>query len=207
MDRVTGEEWLVSKVGAYLPGVFEEVLDTINAYVLTEKDALHLRAIRSHTDDFGSKRRTGEEWLVTQEKTETYIPSVHTHVVALVTITTLTNLQYAVIINPVDSAGRSQLGAKKLVKGERVENGAQHACCARLGGGGGRAPRGVDRGFLPRGCAGPAAFFLQPGEILEKGVQDVFILGEDEGLILRAMETFVDTFEGKEVHRVPGTFR
>ena len=35
--RVTGEEWQVKKVGAYLPGAYEEVVSTVNAYVLTEK--------------------------------------------------------------------------------------------------------------------------------------------------------------------------
>ena len=35
--RVTGEEWLVAKVGAYLPGAYEEVIDVVDAYVLTEK--------------------------------------------------------------------------------------------------------------------------------------------------------------------------
>ena len=35
--RVTGEEWLVKKTGAYLPGAYEEVVDMVNAYVLTEK--------------------------------------------------------------------------------------------------------------------------------------------------------------------------
>ena len=32
-----GEEWLVSKVGAYLPGAHEEVLDIVNAFILTDK--------------------------------------------------------------------------------------------------------------------------------------------------------------------------
>ena len=31
-----------------------------------------------------------------------------------------------------------------------------------------------------------------PGERLEKGIQNIFILGEDEGLILKANETFTD---------------
>lgn len=35
--RVTGEEWLVSKVGAYLPAAHEEVVDIVNAFVLTDK--------------------------------------------------------------------------------------------------------------------------------------------------------------------------
>ena len=37
IPRVTGEEWLVKKVGAYLPGAYEEVVDVVDAYVLTEK--------------------------------------------------------------------------------------------------------------------------------------------------------------------------
>ena len=32
---------------------------------------------------------------------------------------------------------------------------------------------------------GEASFFLRPGESLEHGIQNVYVLGEDEGLILR----------------------
>lgn len=35
--RVTGEEWLVCKVGAYLPAAHEEVVDIVNAFILTDK--------------------------------------------------------------------------------------------------------------------------------------------------------------------------
>ena len=70
-------------------------------------------------------------------------------------ITTLSNRQYCVILDPVDASGRPQLGRKKLIKGER-------------------------------------SFFLMPGERLEKGIQNVYVLGEDEGLILRAIESFTD---------------
>uniref|UniRef100_A0A673BLD6 Major vault protein n=1 Tax=Sphaeramia orbicularis TaxID=375764 RepID=A0A673BLD6_9TELE len=63
--RVTGEEWLVSKVGAYLPGAHEEVIDIVNAFILTDKKALHVRALRPFKDAGGRDRRTGEEWLVT----------------------------------------------------------------------------------------------------------------------------------------------
>ena len=34
---MTGEEWIVEKTGAYLPGAYEEVVDIVDAYVLTEK--------------------------------------------------------------------------------------------------------------------------------------------------------------------------
>lgn len=39
---------------------------------------------------------------------------------------------------------------------------------------------------------GEKSFFLLPGERLERGIQNVYILGEDEGLILKANEAFSD---------------
>uniref|UniRef100_A0A672PAC3 Major vault protein n=1 Tax=Sinocyclocheilus grahami TaxID=75366 RepID=A0A672PAC3_SINGR len=44
---------------------------------------------------------------------------------------------------------------------------------------------------------GERSFFLRPGEHLENGIQDVYVLSEEEGLVLRAVEAFVDT-EGQE---------
>jgi len=167
-SRVAGEEWIVSKTGAYLPGVYEQVVDLVNAIVLTDKVALHLRAVRTFTDIYGKTRKTGEEWLVTSKDTDSHIPAVYEEVVALVDIITLTNRQYCFIANPVGSDGKPQLGKKKLVKGEK-------------------------------------SFFLQPGEILESGVLDVYVLSEEESLVLRAIEEFEDTnSEGKAVRRKPG---
>lgn len=162
-NRVTGEEWLSKKTGAYLPGAYEEVVDLVNAYVLTEKKALHMRSLMTFKDDFGVVRKNGEEWLITMPMTETHIPNVYEEVVGMVNINSLSNRQYCVVLDPVDAKGRPQMGQKKLVKGEK-------------------------------------SFFLMPGERLEKGIQNVYILGEDEGLILRANETFA---EGK-TQRQPG---
>lgn len=39
---------------------------------------------------------------------------------------------------------------------------------------------------------GERSFFLSPGERLEKGTQNVYVLEEDEGLILKANEAFTD---------------
>lgn len=156
VKRVTGEEWLVSKVGAYLPGAHEEVIDIVNAFILTDKRALHVRALRLFKDAGGRERRTGEEWLVTMGDREAHIPSVSEEVVGVVDVTTLNSRQYCVILDPVDEGGKPQLGKKKVIKGER-------------------------------------SFFLRPGERLERGIQDVFVLSEEEGLVLRAVEAFVDT--------------
>ena len=49
---------------------------------------------------------------------------------------------------------------------------------------------------------GEKSFFLQPGEKLENGTQDVYILGEDEGVILKCIEAFQDQQASAE--RNPG---
>ena len=55
----------MSRVGAYLPGPYEQVIGTLDAYILTEKAALHLEALQSYKDRFGVDRKSGEQWLVT----------------------------------------------------------------------------------------------------------------------------------------------
>ncbi|CAF0883129.1 unnamed protein product [Adineta steineri] len=162
--RVTGEEWLVKKTGAYLPLAYETVVSVENAHVLTDKKALQLRALKTFTDDFGKERMNGEEWLITYLDTETHILSVYEQLVAVVDVITLNSRQYCVIIDPVED-GKQQLGKKKLILGEK-------------------------------------SFFLQPGEKLENGIQDVFILGADEGVILKCIEAFED--QQANVKRNPG---
>jgi len=49
---------------------------------------------------------------------------------------------------------------------------------------------------------GECTFFLQPGESLENGIQNVYVLGAEEALLLRAKEDFVDP-ETKVAHQ-PG---
>ena len=162
-SRVTGEEWIVRQNGAYLPGAYEEVVSVVDAVVLTEKKALHMKALKTFVDEFGKKRLNGEEWLITLADTETHIPGVYEEVIGIVNVTTLTSRQYAVIIDPIGQDGKPQLGKKKLIKGEK-------------------------------------SFFLQPGEKLEKGIQEVYVLSEDEGLILKCVEAFEEN--GKK--RIPG---
>ncbi|XP_059548303.1 major vault protein [Myotis daubentonii] len=159
-ERVTGEEWLVRSVGAYLPAVFEEVLDLVDAVILTEKTALHLRALQNFRDSRGVARRTGEEWLVTVQDTEAHVPDVYEEVLGVVPITTLGPRNYCVILDPVGPDGKNQLGQKLVVKGEK-------------------------------------SFFLQPGERLERGIQDVYVLSEQQGLLLRALQP-LEEGEGEE---------
>jgi major vault protein len=153
--RKAGEEWLVRETGAYLPRVDEEVIEQVNAHVLTDKIALHLRASRTFTYANGRQRKAGEEWLVTVQDAEVYISDVYEELVGTVKLTTLTNRQYCVVLDPYDAKGKQQFGQKEVRKGE-------------------------------------ASFFLRPGERLEAGIQSVYVLTDEEALLLRAKEEFAE---------------
>eukprot|EP01118_Nematostelium_gracile_P005829 TRINITY_DN185_c0_g1_i1.p1 TRINITY_DN185_c0_g1~~TRINITY_DN185_c0_g1_i1.p1 ORF type:complete len:472 (+),score=160.00 TRINITY_DN185_c0_g1_i1:2-1417(+) len=163
-ERTAGEEWLIKSTGAYLPGVDEEIVETVNAFVLTDKKAIALRATRTFKDVFGKERKAGEEWLVTFNDAETHIPDVYEQVIGEIKITSLSNRQYCVVLDPVGKDGKPQLGKKELRKGE-------------------------------------VSFFLKPAERLESGIQNVIVLGEEEALLLRAKEGFVDE---KKIERKAG---
>jgi len=165
--RQAGEEYLHRIPGAYIPGVDEEIIETVKAIVLTEKKALHLRASRTFKDVFTQTRRAGDEWLITIRDAETHIPDVYEVVVGEVPLTTLTNRQFCVIVDPIGDHGKNLFGRRILRKGE-------------------------------------ISFFLRPGERLESGIQNVYILGSEESLLLRARETYEGVSEGKKVIRAPG---
>uniref|UniRef100_A0A3Q1MFD0 Major vault protein n=1 Tax=Bos taurus TaxID=9913 RepID=A0A3Q1MFD0_BOVIN len=185
---VAGDEWLFEGPGECfsIRPVFEEVLDVVDAVILTEKEcpgslerhlvtsgvprspkevswrwtALHLRARQNFRDVRGVTRRTGEEWLVTVQDTEAHVPDVYEEVMGVVSVTTLGPHNYCVILDPVGPDGKNQLGQKLVFKGEQ-------------------------------------SFFLQPGEKLERGIQNVYVLSEQQGLLLRALQP-LEEGEGKE---------
>jgi len=135
--RRCGESYLVTKQGAYLPGVYEEVLGTVKARVLTEKKALHLRASHTFEDAYGKERKAGAEWLVTNRDSQSHLPSVYEEIVGDVMITTLSREQYCVVENPCDENGVPRWGEKELrvgensfflQPGEKLEGGRVKSC-------------------------------------------------------------------------------
>jgi len=165
--RRAGEEWLIREEGSYLPGDDEEVVGMINAYVLTERKALHLKAKRTFTDIFGRGRKAGDEWLVTFELAEIHIPDVYEAVVDSVEITTLNDRQWCTVVNPIDELGKPQLGLREVRQGR-------------------------------------TSFFLHPGESLENGIQKVYVLDEQEPLLLRAKEIFSEGEDNQIITHHPG---
>lgn len=165
--RRSGEEWLVREEGAYLPGVDEEVIGIINAFVLTERRALHLRAKRTFQDILNRQRKAGDEWLVSLEDAEIHIPDVYEEVVGEVAIATLGDREWCIVVNPIDDLGKPQLGLREVRFGRN-------------------------------------SFFLHPGELLESGIQKVYVLGEQEALLLRAREAFNEGEGNQVIEHHPG---
>lgn len=63
-------------------------------------------------------RNAGDEWLVTSDDAEMYIPEVSEAVVAEVFKTVLSLKEYCIVTDPIDSKGRrNQLGKRELRKG------------------------------------------------------------------------------------------
>lgn len=149
VERKAGEEWMVRRVGNYLPNLEETIVGLVDSYILTDVQALHLRAARTFTDVFGKERKAGSEWLVKMTDANVHIPDVYEEVVGLEKQIVLTNRQYCLILDPCNEAGVPQLGQRSRKQG-------------------------------------PSAFFLLPGESLESGIQNVYILSAQEALILRA---------------------
>eukprot|EP01132_Coremiostelium_polycephalum_P010146 gene10146-12446_t len=119
VNRQPGEEWIIRESGAYLPGVYEQIVGFINALVLTDRNAFQLLALRSFVDILGKTRKAGEEWIITHKECDTYIPDVNEKVVRELKAITLTNRQYCVVDAPVDPAtGKNKLGHKELRCGD-----------------------------------------------------------------------------------------
>lgn len=118
--RVAGETYIYNKPGAYLPLVDEEVIETVEAYILTDVIALHLRAKSDfHDTPYKQDRKAGDEWLVTKKMASLHMLDVNEELVGKVKSTNLSNRQYCVVLNPVGSDGVQRIGTKELRKGEK----------------------------------------------------------------------------------------
>ncbi|XP_060071634.1 major vault protein-like [Ylistrum balloti] len=114
VDRVTGEEWMQYTSGAYLPDVFEEVLGLEKEITLTPDRGLRLQATQSTTDRQGIKRLVGEEWLVTGEDLDQYLPEIGVEIVSKESRVVVKKGEYCIVQDVVDKNLKPQLGKREL---------------------------------------------------------------------------------------------
>jgi major vault protein len=212
-----GDEWLFSGPGTYLPRVDVQVVEIVKATIVGPNQALRLRAKKEFIDRIGTKRQTGEEWIVREEGA--YIPHVNEEIVQTVSAVILTDKKalhlratrtFTDCYETERKAGEEWLvtihlaerhipDVYELVVGEvNVTTLNSRQYCVILD--------PVDRESKKQQLGmrvlvkGPNSFFLQPGERLEAGIQDVQVLDSEEALLLRAREGFQDA----EARRSPG---
>jgi major vault protein len=217
-DRGAGDEWLFCGPATYIPRVEVERLSEVKATIVRENVALKLLALREMVDAGSVARKAGEEWL--HRTTGAYLPGVNERIVQKVAATVLTEkkaLHLRATRTFVDVFGRERkAGEEWLVTIDDAETHipdvyeekvrevqavtlTNRQYCTVLDPVGDDGKPQLGRREVR---AGEATFFLQPGERLERGLEDVYVLGEDEALLLRARAAFKDR---DSVARVAGT--
>merc|ERR1712137_904875 len=208
VERAAGDEWLFKGPGTYLPKIEVQVVESVNAIVLSPDQGLKLRARRECKDASGTNRRAGEEWLF--RTVGTYLPAVDEEVVDVVKAFTLTErvaLHLRATRTFSDQLGNGRkAGEEWLVTNKdavsyipdvyeeilgtvnvTILNNRQY--CVIMGPLDNKGKPQLGKKILVKG---ESFFFLRPGERLEKGIQNVYVLGENEALLLRAREAYTE---------------
>jgi major vault protein len=209
LKHVAGDEWLHYGPGTYVPKVESEIIKEIGPLTVRPNCALKLKALKATTDKYGNDRMAGEEWLI--RETGDYLPQVNEKFVQEVKAIVLTEqkaIHLRAIKNFVDfhknprKAGEEWLltikdtdthipdvyeilvGTVKAV----VLNNRQY--CYIIDPVDSKGKNQFGKKELKKG---ELTFFLKPLESLERGIQDVIVLADDEALLLKAVEHFVDS--------------
>ncbi|OQR84160.1 major vault protein [Achlya hypogyna] len=213
--HAAGDEWLFLGPATYIPRIEEDVVGTITASVIKKNQALKLRAEKKCVDCFNVPRDAGEEWLVRHPGT--YLPRVDESVLGVLTATILTDKTsiylralrtFKDVYNVQRKAGEEWLVTSKMAETHvqdvheeiishvPITTLTSRQYCVVLD----PVVNGVQQLGTREIRRGETSFFLQPGERLEAGIQDVCILADDEAVLLQATESFQDGDE----HRAAG---
>jgi len=218
VHRHAGDEWLFCGPGTYMPRVEVQVVDVVRATIIQPRQALLLRARCATVSRDGVKRMAGEEWLVRQPGA--YLPDVDEEVRSVVEariLTPMKALRMRAIRSFTDVSGKKRKAGEEWLVTNAMEDmhitdvyeslvgeinitvltNRQYAVVVDP-----VDAKGVPQLGKRELRRGECTFFLQPGESLENGIQDVYVLGAEEALLLRAKEEFVDSTT-KEKHQ-PG---
>lgn len=204
-----GDEWLIEGPCTYYPRIEEKIVAKIDSQVISEGQALRLRAKQMLVDKAGTKRKAGEEWLV--RTPGSYLPGIFEEVVELqrpFVINDSRAIHLRALQNFVDTYGKERkAGEEWLITSKDTSHHVldiyeefvkivnitvltpnQFAIVLNPL----DAKTGKNRLGAKELRKGESFFFLQPGEELEGGIHEVFLLEENEALLLRAKEAVED---------------
>lgn len=219
--RVAGEEWSLAGPCVYYPHPSVSMVAIIKPVIIKPGCAVHLRAKREFTDD-GVKRATSEEWLY--REAGAYVPHVYAEVINVVEPRILTDsasIHLRARLKHVDAIGVARRAGEEWLitsadAGEWIVDVTQELIaevkrvilsslqwCVVVNPATTKDGHSVLALGLRQRRVGPATFFLHPGEFLEKGVCQTFVLQEHESMLLCAREAHEDSIE-KGKKRLPG---
>jgi major vault protein len=220
--RTAGEEWLFRGPKLYYPRGEVEISTNVKSIVIGPCQALRLKAKQNFTDSTNINRKAGEEWLI--RKTGSYIPDVYETVIKLespITISLTQAIQLRAVKSFTDHYGKEHRAGEEwlitpnistwhvidiyedlvAIQNLTILSRDKYAVILNPVDENGKNIRGGKK--LVKG---EKSFFLQPGEELEKGIQNVIILNENEAVLLQCKERFrdEDSEEAMKIERVPG---
>lgn len=122
LPRRAGEEWVYRKLGSYSPSTpYIMYAGSVEAKVINEFNALHLKATTEFTDFYGKKRRAGENWLITKDITSLHFIDAYEKYVQTVGIVIVQDREFCIVNNPVEKSESGEVvqrfGGKKLITG------------------------------------------------------------------------------------------
>lgn len=219
--RLAGDEWLLKGPGTYIPRVQCTKVQEVKSTIIQINTALLLKAKVKFTDRKNVERKAGEQWLV--KEVGSYLPSVEEQVVQLVYARVLTEKKalhllalhsFTDVYNIARKAGEEWLVTKSMTRTslhlpdvhERVVKDVHATVLSKLQYCVIVNPvvDGVPKWLAKQLRLGEATFFLQPGEKLDRNVQQVRILGAEEALLVGATLKFSEELDGTKRDRSPG---
>ena len=210
-DIQTGETWIIKGPGVYFGRVEEEVLSFGDAVIIKPNNALLLEAERDLLDSEGVERKSGDKWLV--RKMGPYFLGPYENLVKNVNgciieknqaLRILAKNSFVDVYNKKRRAGEEWVVTTDISSTHiedvheeivRVENKVvlnRWQYCIVLDPVDVNGSNQYGKKVLRNG---ETSFFLQPGETLLEGkIFDNIILGNDEALLVKAIENYEDEY-------------
>ncbi len=211
--REAGDEWMIKGPTIYVPRIEEDKVQLIQPLIIVKNTAIKLRAKLDCLDYYGAKRAAGEEWLVRDQGNYLLgINEVMVEVVAGIVLTETKALQMMATKTFKDIYGKERKAGEEWLVTNKYAS--VHICdvnektmqqiditvlqnneyCYLL--------NPLENGLNQMGkkilVKGPIAFFLNPGEALDGGIKKNYILSDDEGLLMKAVEKYTDPELGEK---------
>lgn len=217
IERFPEDKYLILGPTTYYPFVEEQVIETVQAFIITNDVVVVLEAVRNTLDALGNPRKAGERWLYTE--IGSFIPSVDVTIVdyrspKIITEKKCIHLRalktYTDCYGHKRKAGEEWLVTLKLSERHIVSPQEEFVGEVHI-----TALSSTDYCYVVNPMRedgthrfgervlrkGELQFFLNPGEYLESGFSQIHVLEENDCLLLKARTTFSETEEYEYINK------